>query len=286
MFIKCCVNTLLLVFSVSYLSLGSAHESYLATIDKPMDSILFKNDKFMVSKHFDKPSQTWYYLTRIHHKDKSGKIIKLKLTLTNPNEPMGETASKFAARTDYTLVFNASQSQIVTTYSGEKRRIPKRIQIVHGNILSGKPNPFYTLGIKENNELVVYPPGTTGKDILNDGINNALTAFAPLIENHQSVIAKVNHLAGTLRRKDPRQVIAQMDNLDILFLTCGGRGNGGAGMTPEDVIRILGKLDVKLAYNLDGGGSVSTVVNGEFINWKMDGHGTKERPRSNFLYVK
>lgn len=286
MFIELCINTFFLIFSVVFPNFRNINVVHPAVIDKTADTIIVKNDAFIVSKHYDTPSETWYYLTRIKHRDRTGKIIKLNLSLTDANEPMGETASEFAARTNATLVFNASQSKIITTYSGEEKIIPKRIQIVNGNIISGKPNQFYTLGIKENNELVVYPPGITGKEILKDGINAALTAFVPLIENHQSVLAEVVDLAaGTLRRKDPRQVIAQLDNLDIIFLTCGGRGYGGTGMTPTDVIRILGKLNVKLAYNLDGGGSSSTVVNGRFINSKIDGHGTLERPRANFLYV-
>src|SRR5699024_140992 len=192
--VKFCVNIFFLIFIVSSFSFGNVLKIYQVEIDKKADTIIIKNGVFTVSKHYDAPSKTWYYLTRINHKDESGKMIKLNLSLTNPNEPMGETASGFAARTNAKLVFNASQSAIVTAYSGKKKMIPKRLQIVNGNILSGKPNPFYTLGIKENNELVVYPPGTTGKEILNDGINNALTAFAPLIENHQSVLDKISTL--------------------------------------------------------------------------------------------
>lgn len=81
-------------------------------------------------------------------------------------------------------------------------------------------------------------------------------------------------------------MIAQLDNLDLLILSCGGRGFDGEGMTAEDMIRILLENKVKFAVNLDGGGSVSTVIRGELITKKIDNQGTEDRPRSNFLYIK
>lgn len=52
-----------------------------------------------------------------------------------------------------------------------------------------------------------------------------------------------------------------MINLDILILSCGGRGFDGDGMTAKEMMKILKRLNVKFAFNLDGGGSVSTVIN-------------------------
>src|SRR5690606_8689384 len=107
----------------------------------------------------------------------------------------------------------------------------------------------------------------------------------PIIENHQPVEEGLLDLVANLRQKHPRQVIAQMENLDLVFLSCGGRGFGGQGMTMEDVTRILMERKVKFAFNLDGGGSVSTVVDGALITEKIDVRGTMERLRPNFLYV-
>lgn len=272
------------IFGISSIIAAKA-QMVTGTVTSAFDTTIIKSDIFTVSKHFDDTSNTWYYLTRIKHKDESGKLVKLNLALTDPNEPMGEKASDFAKRMGAQLVFNASMSTVVSTPSGKNKRIPVGIQIINGEIMQERETHRYTLGIKDNNELVVYPGGTTAQEILDDGINTALTAFVPLIEDHQIVTEALDDV-GNLSVKNPRQVIAQFDNLDIVFLTCGGRGYGGTGMTAQDMVRVLKKMGVKFAYNLDGGGSISTVVNGEFINWKIDGHGTEERPRANFLYVK
>lgn len=80
-------------------------------------------------------------------------------------------------------------------------------------------------------------------------------------------------------------MIAQYPNGDLLIFSCGGRGYGGEGMYASDVIRILSNLNVEFAFMLDGGGSVTTVLNGERITPMIDNYGTEERPRPSWLYI-
>src|SRR5690606_22772068 len=204
--------------------------------------------------------------------------VKLQLELTNQDK--GETVRQFAIRKGSALAFNASTQREVNGINK-----PQGTQIVQGAIVQEAPSNAYILGIKADNELKVYPPGTKAKEILNDGSVYALTAFGPLIENYQRASEKAMQIRENYKVKHPRQVIAQFDNKDILFLSCGGRGFEGEGMTAEDVVRILRSLNVKFAYMLDGGGSVSTVVYDQLITPKIDNNGTQERSRPNFLYV-
>lgn len=241
-------------------------------------------DKYSYTEHYDPTYNTFYYLTRIPHLDNKGQIIKLRLAHTIKRE--GETVWEFADRTNSTLAFNAS-TQIKFDDDKKRADMPSVVAIVDGNIINNSPRSNrYTLGIKDDNELMVFTPGTSAQAILNDGVTNAITAFVPLILNHQEVSDNIINYVGNLSVKNPRQIISQWDNLDILFLTTGGRGYGGDGMTAKEAVKILQGLNVKFSYNLDGGGSTSTVVNGEFINWKMDKHGTQERKRPTFLYIK
>ncbi len=233
-----------------------------------------------ISKHFDEESATYYYLTRIFHQDKDGKLIKLRLAPSN--KPEGETVRNFALRMNTALAFNASMGQ--DNLPPDIRR-PVGIQIVDGKILQDLTTTRYTLGIRDNNELLACKPEKRAQYILNDGVHNALTAFIPLIENHEPVSEEILKTVGNSSVKHPRQVIAQFDNLDILFLSCGGRGYDGEGMTAKELIKVLKPLDVRFAFNLDGGGSVSVVVGDKLITKKIDGNGTKERLRPNFLYV-
>ncbi|NGF56358.1 phosphodiester glycosidase family protein [Parapedobacter sp. SGR-10] len=247
--------------------------------DKPETEWAFA--KYLtLSKAHDQASNTTYYLTRIKHKDDNGHIIRLHTQFANRAE--GETARAFAIRNETAVTINGSQG---LDNLPDNQRQPTGIQIIDGEIIQDLNTTAYTLGIKDNNELLAYAPGTTAQDILNDGTNTALTAFYPLIENHEWVSDEVLAIRGNSAVKHPRQVIAQFDNLDLLIFSCGGRGFDGDGMTAKEMMRILKELGVRFAFNLDGGGSTSTVIKDQLITKKIDNNGTRERLRPNFLYV-
>lgn len=244
-------------------------------------NIIIDRENITVEKKFDVESSTYYYLTRIKHEDKDGKLLKLQHAHAIIKN--GETVLGFAKRMNNPmLAINASMG-IGGLPEGTKQTAG--IQIVDGDIIQDLTSRNYTLGIKDNNKLLAYPPEMTAQDILDDGTKNALTGFVPLILNHEPVGEDVLNIVGNNVVKHPRQVIAQMDNLDLLILSCGGRGYDGQGMTAMDLIRVLQENDVKFGFNLDGGGSVTTVIEGELITKKIDGHGTELRSRSNFLYI-
>jgi len=233
-----------------------------------------------VSKEFDQESNTTYYLTRIKHKDDNGSIIRLRTQFSNRSE--GETTRTFAIRNKTAVAINGSQG---LDDLPDNARQPAGIQIIDGEIVQDLNTTAYTLGIKDNNELLAYAPGTKAQDILNDGTNTALTAFYPLIENHEWVSDEVLAVRGNSAEKHPRQVIAQFDNMDLLIFSCGGRGFDGDGMTAKEMMKILKELGVRFAFNLDGGGSTSTVIKDQLITKRIDNNGTRERLRPNFLYV-
>lgn len=232
------------------------------------------------TKKFDQESNTTYYLTRIKHTDTEGKLIKLHMEISDKQN--GETVRDFAIRKKSEVAINGSMG-LKNLPENTKKPVGK--QIVDGVIKQELSTRSYTLGIKSDNELVSYAPGTSADKILKDGSTTALTAFVPLILDHEYAPNEIFKVAGNLVVKHPRQVIAQFDNKDILFLSCGGRGFDGDGMTATDLMRILKGLGVRFAFNLDGGGSTSTIIGDQNINKKIDGNGTIERLRPNFLYV-
>lgn len=231
-------------------------------------------------KKYDEISDTYYYLTLVKHKDKKGKVLKLQLA--HANKETGETVVEFSERMgNPMLAINAS-----TMYKLKDKKIkPHGVQIINGKIAQDREYFGYTIGFGENNVLKAFKPGIQAQEVLDAGVTNALGSFMPIIENHKSVDDSVIDVAKHGFKKHPRQVIAQFDNLDLLILSCGGRGFDGTGMTAKDMIRILSKIDVKFAFNLDGGGSVATVIDGKRITKMIDKNGTKDRLRPNFLYI-
>lgn len=234
---------------------------------------------------YDADSKTIYYLTYVPHQDDTGKLLKLNLAMTIDSG--GETVLDFAKRMNNPLLaINASQG-LPDLPAGRVQSAG--IQIVNKEIIQDVVYKKYahTLGIKENNELTYFVPGTRAKEMLDAGVNNALCGFVPLIVDFEPVTKETLNILGGIEEAHPRQIIAQFENLDLLILSCGGRGYDGVGMSGSDVIRILKqeKRAVKFAFMLDGGGSVTTVINGKVITKRIDSNGTALRPRGNFLYI-
>lgn len=241
--------------------------------------------KITIEKKYDCQSRTVYYLTYIPHKDDLDKILKLDMAMSISTA--GETVLDFSRRMNTPLLaINASQG-IPNLEPGHVQAAG--IQIVDKKIIRDIPYKAYahTLGIKDNNELLYFKPGIRAAEMFATGVNHALCGFIPLIIDHEPVGDEFLNILGGIQQPHPRQVIAQFDNLDLLILSCGGRGYDGEGMTGSDIIRVLEDEEqkVKFAFMLDGGGSVTTVINGEVITKKIDKKGTVLRPRGNFLYI-
>lgn len=238
-----------------------------------------------VIKKYDLVSRTVYYLTHVPHKDENGKLLKLNLEMTV--DVAGETVVDFAKRKNNPLLVTNGSQGIPGLKPGRVQSAG--IQIVNRKVIQDivyKPYA-HTLGIKDDNELTYFKPGTRAQEMLDVGVNNALCGFVPLIVDFKPVSDEILTILKGVQEAHPRQIIAQFENLDLMFLSCGGRGFDGIGMSASDVIRILEKekRPVKFAFMLDGGGSVTTVVRGNLITRKIDKKGKALRPRGNFLYI-
>jgi Phosphodiester glycosidase len=231
---------------------------------------------------YDEQSKTVYYITTVPHLDKKGNIIKLQKEFQNDemNSGSGETPRAFVNRSAASLATNASIWD--TTTQGIKG-----VQIKDGQVYQDRDGgASYVLGVKEDNTLVMYDPSVTAEQMINEGIKNTFTAFFPMIDDGKPVGSEVWGIIGNTTTTNPRNVIAQMPNKDIIFLTCEGRLTDNVGMTYDDCIRILAAMGVTTAYCLDGGGSAQTVHNNILINQPIDSGFKQERAVSDFIYFK
>ena len=251
-------------------------DDFTMVTSTPTYTPTFVDNNVTVDSIYDQASSTKYYLTTINSSNTS-------LKMAFANSIYGEQGTHFARRMDCAVAFNGSMG-LTGLPNGEKQPVGK--QIINDTIIQQLSTIRYTLGIKNNNFLTDYTPSETAANMLADGSHYALTAFTPLIKNYQAVdTAILNTVGNYSRNTDPRQAIAQLGNGNIVVFSCGGRGYGGVGMTANDVIRILTGLNVRFAFMLDGGGSVTTVVNGKRITPLIDTAGTAERARPNWLYI-
>ncbi len=123
-----------------------------------------------------------------------------------------------------------------------------------------KRKELYVLGIDTDGNFHLFNPGTSSKEILESGCVDAIMGFVPLINNYEIVDAddKCSYISYG---KHPRQIIGIDDSNDYYILTIDK-----PGMALKETRDLLKKLNVKFAYNLDGGSSTQTVFYKENLN--------------------
>ena len=74
-----------------------------------------------------------------------------------------------------------------------------------------------------------------------------------------------------------------MDANHYVFLVADGRRDGWSdkGMTLQEMQKVFVEQGCQVAYNLDGGGSATMVLNGERVNKTS---GSRERNVSDIIY--
>ena len=258
-------------------------------LENKMNSGAYYNE---VSHFKGRKFDTTYYITHIPHLDSNGNIIKLRRGINgnDPNKPEHITPSQWARKTKATFVSNAS------TGSGSQQKLHGQ-QIYNGQILDSikgdeydELNSRWTLAIGDDNSLTSFPPDVQASEIRNQGYNNTVSGFGPIISDGK-IIAKDNDYSPSTILSHPRQAIAQLPNKDLIFFSCDGRENNAddmieKGMTLTEVAEtLLDHYDIQFAYNLDGGGSASSVVRSHKLNKSMDSRKTEERKVLDFLYI-
>lgn len=258
-------------------------------LENKMNSGAYYNE---VSHFKGRKFDTTYYITHIPHLDSNGNIIKLRRGINgnDPNKPEHITPSQWARKTKATFVSNAS------TGSGSQQKLHGQ-QIYNGQILDSikgdeydELNSRWTLAIGDDNSLTSFPPDVQASEIRNQGYNNTVSGFGPIISDGK-IIAKDNDYSPNTILSHPRQAIAQLPNKDLIFFSCDGRENNAddmieKGMTLTEVAEtLLDHYDIQFAYNMDGGGSASSVVRSHKLNKSMDVRKTEERKVLDFLYI-
>ena len=235
---------------------------------------------------------TTYKIIHIPHKDKNGDLIEIKKGIagSDPNNLEIMTTRDFAKQTGATFVANAS------TFSATYSKLHGQ-QIYNGTIMSSITSSGYsalkdrwTLAMADDNTLTAFPQNITAKEIKEKGYNNTWSGFGPLIMEGKKVYTEGDYSTNS-ETFNPRTVIGQLPNKDIIIFSCDGRvdaqGLYQKGMTLGEVTETLfdNYGDIEFAYNLDGGGSTSAVLRSKMLNKPTDNNNKSERAVLDFIYV-
>ena len=164
------------------------------------------------------------------------------------------------------------------------------IVIRNGVIFRDKP-ARQGLAISTDGTMKLYDEKTTtAQQLLDEGVWNTVSFGPGILENGQILagIDKVeidtnigNH---SIQGNQPRTGIGVIAENHVVFVAVDGRSSGySKGVTMTEFAQIFAGLGAQTAYNLDGGGSTTMVLDGTLVNNPL-GKG-QERGTSDIIYI-
>lgn len=145
--------------------------------------------------------------------------------------------------------------------------------------------------------LVMYRDGTacvmqegsiSGEKLIEEGAWNVFSFGPVLVENGKireglDEPYKVDLLNESISGKQPRTGIGILGENHLLIVTVDGRAEGySCGVTFQEFAQLFADYGCEIAYNLDGGRSVTMYQKGEILNRPSSG---EERRISDMIYI-
>ncbi|AOZ92054.1 phosphodiester glycosidase family protein [Paenibacillus crassostreae] len=153
-----------------------------------------------------------------------------------------------------------------------KRRYPLSTTVLNGQYLTGFEASYKNLAFVGMNSYGKLIGGKFYNQKELDKLKPKFGAtFVPvLLQNGQKMPIPIKW--QTSPKRAPRTIIGNYKDDQLLILVIDGYDeNGGSGATLQEIQNKLLQLGVRNAYNLDGGGSSSLILNGRVINKPSDG---------------
>lgn len=152
------------------------------------------------------------------------------------------------------------------------KRYPLSTTVMNGKYLTGFQSSFkdlYFVGLNDSGKLI------GGKFNRQDDLDRLEpqfgASFVPILLK-DGLKTPIPTKWKAAPKRAPRTIIGSYkDDQLIIFVIDGYNEGGGSGATLEEIQGQLYKIGVVNAYNLDGGGSSSLVMNGRVVNHPSDG---------------
>lgn len=274
---------------------GLASEEY---VDSAVDGALGDEDsKGLRVSHTNKvysATGSTYTVIRIHTGGRFvpglvGKSFGLGVrpSTSGPDlKPPRESPREASKRLGSPVVFNASGWK-TTGNVGELRGAQIWDGVVYHEPTVNHWKESDTIGYTKRGELKcysLYTSGDTTDDMLEDEVIHTWTFGPNLVVNGQKKDLTGGFWGTFLQGTSGRQVLGQTQDGDILLLTCRGvtGGNSLTGSQLQDLCLDEGFYN---AYNLDGGGSTQTQVNGAAYTASSDSGGNRDVPDFGYFTV-
>lgn len=207
-----------------------------------------------------------YYFLRINKVKYDGSSQYPFVIAPNGTGGATQSAIQYASTHNYPIVINAG------AFDMSNGSVPRGILIVNSTVLKNDSyGTWETLTIDNNGGLSAVPSGTDATTL--SGIVSAcLGVGGTLVDNYVGkTIENYSHPNGWSDLAQ-RMIIGQFGNGDYAIIASEGRDyDNSAGWTVEDEINFCKSINLKFAFNLDGGGSTELVVGKKQLNTIYEG---------------
>ena len=141
---------------------------------------------------------------------------------------------------------------------------------------------------KDGNFSIVYKrdyePGK-GQEWIDNGVVQSLVFGPALVAGGELVALPEKYAISTKdTQREPRVAIGQVDTNHYVFVIADGRRTDWSdkGMTLQELQQVCLEAGCRVAFNLDGGGSATMVLDGQRVNM---GSTSRERDVSDIVYI-
>lgn len=136
----------------------------------------------------------------------------------------------------------------------------------------------------DGNMKSVNQSDETASELLKNGAQQVLSFGPTLVENGKVTVSEDAEV-GQSQASNPRTAIGQVGKNHYVVVVSDGRTSESTGLSLYQLANVMKKHGATYAYNLDGGGSSTMVLNGKVINNPVGGSGqSSERAVSDMLY--
>lgn len=224
------------------------------------------------------------YIVDIPKTNKYGQINKFKIGL--PFNDF-EVTSRYQSTNDFSKLNNTTLALNSGVFDPDTDTIWGATiidgQIVRNNKTTGVEDLYYLTIADDGKFGYVKVGNTTAEQMIADGIKNAVMGFFPILVNGEKVSHTYPYVDGTR----PRQVLCQLKDGTQFVFACEGNEFDNVGLDFVDIQDYLleNYPNIDLAFNMDGGGSLSVNYYRNKLNKNLDNGGRTDRKVPTFLYI-
>lgn len=231
--------------------------------------------------------------------------ISVTLTEKTVNNTQVYVADVTVSSAEYlkTALANNTYGTNVTAKTSETAANNKAILAVNGDYYGANSTGYvirngvvYRNTVREdasNGDLAIYKDGSfkiiyedqvSADQLVKDGVVNLL-AFGPALVENGEIVVNTKSEVGQSMASNPRTAIGIIDENHYIIIVSDGRTSESQGLSLYEMAEVMKSYGVKIAYNLDGGGSSTMYFNGQVINKPTTNGNISERAVSDIVYI-